>query len=110
MEKKTKEQILEELGGLPEELYDELVASFIENAQNQFIELEKAISGNDSVSISKIAHSLKGSSANLRLGNIQELASFVEKSAKEGLSLNEFQGKIGELINAVLELKKQHDK
>ena len=79
-----KRKILEDLGGIKEEVYDSLVNEFIADARNNMKELEKAINENDQVVSARIAHTIKGASGNLRLYSIQEASRSLEKNIKEG--------------------------
>ncbi len=77
-----KQKILEELGGLPEEIYDELCQGFLEDAKSKMILLKIAVDETDYEKMKSFAHSLKGAAANLRLLDIQEAAYQFEDAAK----------------------------
>ena len=83
MDKPEKERILEELGGISESEYDAFVRELIAQTESQAIELKAALEGDKFDGIAKIAHSIKGSSGNLRIYKIQELAKSLELAAKE---------------------------
>ncbi|MFA6216379.1 MAG: Hpt domain-containing protein [Candidatus Omnitrophota bacterium] len=83
MEKSEKQKILEELGGITEDFYNELLVCFISQTQNYLVELRGILGSEDFARIAAIAHSIKGSSANLRLNTIQQIAREIEVSAKE---------------------------
>jgi HPt (histidine-containing phosphotransfer) domain-containing protein len=83
MNKEEKKLILEELGDIPEELYNELVHEFIAQARVQIQSINEALEKKDFLTVSGIAHSLKGSSGNLRIRPVQNLAQFIELQAKE---------------------------
>lgn len=60
-----------------------LVEVFIESAEESLIELKEAIDSNDYDNIFKAAHAIKGSSANLTLMNISDVAKNIELQARE---------------------------
>jgi len=60
-----------------------LVELFIKKMSKQIPELEKCINIKDYENISLIAHSIKGSSGNFRMQNLQKLSHELEKNAKE---------------------------
>ncbi|MBF0252425.1 MAG: Hpt domain-containing protein [Candidatus Omnitrophica bacterium] len=84
MDKIEKQRILEELGGFPEDIYDDLVGEFIKQAKEEIVTLKKHIKTNNAEDGARIAHSIKGSSANLRLNEMQEIAKKLEMGLKEG--------------------------
>lgn len=83
MDAVEKKRILDELGGIPEEVYDSLVEDLIEQLKEKKSELRAAVSGNDSDAVSSLAHSLKGASGNLRISEVQVVAREIEYKAKE---------------------------
>jgi len=83
MDREEKKKILEELGGIPEELYNELVHDFLAQAHAQVQEISEALHKNDFLTAAKVAHSLKGSSGNLRIHAVQNIAQRIELQAKE---------------------------
>jgi HPt (histidine-containing phosphotransfer) domain-containing protein len=104
MEKTEKQKILEELGGITEDFYNELLVCFISQTQNYLVELRGVLGAEDFARIAAIAHSIKGSSANLRLNNIQQIAREIEVSAKENKDKAEIGNRIQELESAFLEM------
>jgi len=60
-----------------------LVGSFTTESKKLIEELEAAIAANDYAGISSVAHSIKGSSGNLKFEEIYELSKEVELTAKE---------------------------
>ena len=78
-----KHKILEELGGLDEATYDELVRECLVQTLSEIQQLKKALGKNDLEAVAKIAHGIRGSAGNLRLAQVQEAAKGVESSAKE---------------------------
>lgn len=83
MDKEEKKKILSDLGGIPEELYNELVHDFLAQAHEQIQVISEALQKNDFNAAAKVAHSLKGSSGNLRIHAVQNLAQYIELQAKE---------------------------
>lgn len=84
MDKAEKAKILEELGGLDEADYDSLVTDLIVQTEKQLKDLRSAISGGNFDTAMRIAHSIKGSSGNLRIKKMYEIARSMETEAKEG--------------------------
>ena len=78
-----KIKILAELGGMPEEVYDELVKDFTDQLSGYLIELQSAFAGADISRIGNLAHSIKGVAANLRIPSVEEPASMLETMARE---------------------------
>jgi HPt (histidine-containing phosphotransfer) domain-containing protein len=83
MDKAEKSKALEELGGIPEAIYNEIGKEFIVIARRQTDELSEAAVRMDFARVMAIAHSLKGSSGNLRLKTLQGLALQIEEASKE---------------------------
>lgn len=65
-----------------------LIVMFIESANETMIELKKAIYENNLEQIYKSAHAIKGSSANLTLMDISNIAKEIEKEAKSGNNID----------------------
>lgn len=82
MLKKTKEQILKELGKLPESVYDELVNDFITLAESKKEEFERLIEADDYDELMKLAHFVRGAATNLRLEEIGEILAAMEFKSK----------------------------
>lgn len=76
-----KIKILEELGGLSEEVYDQLCVLFIDDAKIKIAELKTAIQILNYDQIKLLAHSIKGASGNLRIIHIQATAQQLEQAA-----------------------------
>lgn len=83
MREKTKAEILEELGGLPEAIYDQLTAKFKVISADQLDKLEEFIKAGNAQEAGNLAHSMKGAAANLRLNAIYTKALALEKDIKE---------------------------
>ena len=64
------EQVLEDLGDITLEEYEEYVQDFIDAMNDDIIKLEDAFGRNDLDIIKEIVHSIKGETANLRLNGI----------------------------------------
>jgi len=72
--------------GLKSKHIPRLVASFVEESTMIMGKLEEAIAARHYDEIAEYAHSLKGSSGNLRLNELYELAKSMELAAKEASS------------------------
>ncbi|OYZ55875.1 MAG: hypothetical protein B7Y17_07350, partial [Sulfuricurvum sp. 24-42-5] len=75
---------------LDDEQIGQLLDLFHTKMKNILPELKEAILNLDYKSIAKIAHSIKGSSANFRYEEFSKLAAVIEKSAREEETLFDF--------------------
>ncbi len=74
--------VLERLGG-DETFLQELLTIYVEEFTSRVANLERAIVNQDFSSIQEIAHSLKGSSANLSLLELQRISLVLEIAGRE---------------------------
>jgi HPt (histidine-containing phosphotransfer) domain-containing protein len=65
-----------------------LIEVFLESTEESLGLLKTAIQNNDLEEIFKSAHAIKGSSANLTLVNISNIAKEIEKDARDGNYIN----------------------
>lgn len=79
-----KQHILQELGGLPESVYDELIGEFHQELPSRVAELRTCASEDRLPAAAKIGHTLKGTAANFRLQELREVAYRIECAAKSG--------------------------
>ena len=77
-----KAKILEELGGIPEEVYDSLVIDLIEQTRAQIEKMSVALDRQDWKGLVEMAHFIKGSAGNLRIIGIENPAREIETSAR----------------------------
>lgn len=77
-----KAKILEELGGIPEEVYDSLVIDLIEQTRAQLEKMSVALDEQDWKGLVEMAHFIKGSAGNLRIIGIEAPAREIETSAR----------------------------
>ena len=105
MDKAEKQKILAELTYLSEDVYDELLGILLLQAEEKITELKAAAEKDDFPSIAKIAHSLKGSSGNLRVNTIYEPAKSMELIARENPDKQKIVGDIVHLEEALSLLK-----
>ena len=77
-----KKEILAKLGGIPESIYDSIVASFYTETKVRLVDLRKALEANDFLGASRCAHAIKGSAANLHLYEINAIAKSLEAALK----------------------------
>lgn len=82
MEGFDKQQVLAELGGIPEDVYDEIGKDFLRIAQGQVAEMRTGLQDGAFEKMAITVHTLKGSSGNLRLKGIRELAIKIETLVK----------------------------
>lgn len=79
---------LAELSGGDREFEQELLLTFVEDAQNHLDAAQAAASRQDLDAIMREAHHLKGSSGNVGANGIQTLAAQLESDAKQGSLVN----------------------
>ena len=77
-----KKEILRQLGDIPEEDYDEFVLIFYEETRDRLKLITEEMAALNCSAIAKLAHGIKGSSANLRLIQIQEVAKCLQEAAE----------------------------
>ncbi|MBF0503649.1 MAG: Hpt domain-containing protein [Candidatus Omnitrophica bacterium] len=77
-----KKEILNELGGLPEDVYDELVLIFWDETRGRLKDMTQAVLAHDWTAVDRLAHGIKGSAANLRLTTIRDVAKEMQEAAK----------------------------
>lgn len=75
--------ILNELKEIMEDDFDELIETFIDDGQKQVDDLRVAIDASIAPDIRRIAHTLKGSSANLGANALSETCKVLEHDAAE---------------------------
>ena len=68
-------------------------------------ELEAAIKGRDYAKVAKLAHSIKGSSANFRMETVQKLAKALEDAASNRTDDFDYEGCFAELTGELLQVK-----
>ena len=83
MNPEDKKKAMKELGDMPEELYDELLAEFRLQFKRQVGEIQKALEKDDFVNARESAHSLSGTSGNLRIYEVHPVARALELSLRE---------------------------
>jgi HPt (histidine-containing phosphotransfer) domain-containing protein len=104
MEPEVKKKILEELGNLPEEMYDELVGDYRVLMKEKLGELQALFDVKDYDELSNLAHFIKGASVNLRLSGPRESAQLLEQNAKKRTDLEYLQPLIDTLKQEILHL------
>ena len=75
-------EILKQLGDIPEDIYDEIVHGFYEETRERLKLISEYISSLNWSAIARAAHGIKGSSANLRLFEIQAIAEGLQGAAE----------------------------
>ena len=78
-----KASALERLDG-DEELFQEIVSIFLDDAPRIFLALKQARTDKDQKTSERQAHSLKGASANVGAVHLQEISSRAEVAARTG--------------------------
>ncbi len=70
---------------IEEEEYRSLLRLFTKNAAVELAQLEAAIRSDDRAEVARLAHSLKGVSANLGLAELFAIADSLDESARSGI-------------------------
>lgn len=104
LEKAEKEKILQELGGLSEEIYDSLCGEHLEQTKTRCARIEQALEKEKFEEVGDLAHSIKGASGNLRLHALFESARALERSAKDGASKDEVRATYQQLAECLKSL------
>lgn len=107
MKTRTKSEILAELGGLPEDIYDTLLAKFKTITIGQLDKIRDCVTAGNTTESGNLAHSMKGAAANLRLDAILVNVVKLEKDIKAGKSIKIIEPQLARLKTLVetLELK-----
>ena len=100
----NKKKAIEELG-ISEELFDEIFKDFLDQCDEYIRTIEDSINSNNLEDLAKAAHKLKGSSGNLGLENIQQLARAIEIAAKEKKDIEIAKQEFIKLKEAVLAIR-----
>ncbi len=82
MNREQKLRILDELDGLPEELYDNLVRSLAVTIKGQLTALREALADRNLEAMHRLTHAIKGQAANMRLYALQEAARVLEEALR----------------------------
>jgi HPt (histidine-containing phosphotransfer) domain-containing protein len=83
MDRAEKQRILQELGGISEDLYDELIGNLISQVHEQIPKLKGCLNNDDYNGIAESAHFIKGSAGNLRIHTIHNIAKSIEEAASQ---------------------------
>jgi two-component system sensor histidine kinase/response regulator len=70
--------------GISEEIYNELIVDFSVMAREKAALLERASGAADMAEAAKLAHSIKGSAANLGIDDVFEIVRSIETEAHRG--------------------------
>lgn len=73
---------IQELKEVMEEGFDDLVMTYLQDSDAKMKTLKKAIQVQDSVQVAEVAHSLKGSSANICAEELSAMFKKIEDSAR----------------------------
>jgi HPt (histidine-containing phosphotransfer) domain-containing protein len=105
MQLPDRAKILRDLGDIPEELYNDLLKEFAEEAILKCQTLKDAALSGDLLTVERTAHSIKGASANLRVVEISEKARLLESAAKDRKDTDLFLKNIEDLLALCKDLK-----
>ena len=104
MEREEKNRVLEELGGISEEVYDELLKELAVQSKGEAIQLKEFLIAGDAENAERAAHSIRGAAGNLRIKEVQELACTISDALKEKAEPSLLLEKCEELITRIQEL------
>lgn len=107
IDKAEKQKILEELGGIAEDVYDGLVREVIAETHEKVIKLKEALNNNDYDSIAESAHSMKGTFGNFRIHTIYEIAKSMEAAAEEKKAKDGLVSDLKRLEEALAQVEKE---
>ncbi|WP_396587200.1 Hpt domain-containing protein [Bermanella sp. R86510] len=77
-------QQMEDLKEIMEDDFQNLIETFLDDADSKLTELQSALNNNDSAQVGALAHSLKGSSSNICAHPLSEVCAQLEKLGKAG--------------------------
>jgi HPt (histidine-containing phosphotransfer) domain-containing protein len=100
----AQSELLERLGGRTE-MIPRFVGLFCKGFLSELNELVTALAAEDSDSVRRHAHAIKGSAGNIAAMRLHNLAGLIEKAAKEG-DLSEAQRKLAQLQQEYLAFNK----
>lgn len=106
MTPEEKQQILKELGGIPEDTYNELIRELIPTLKSQVESIKSLFAGSQLVELGEVAHTVKGSAGNFRLREVYEIAASVEKMGKSKMT-QALTDEISRLEQAILKFERE---
>jgi len=98
-------EILNELKEIMEDDFDELISLFVLDGQAQIDDLKKAVASLKAIDVRQIAHTLKGSSANIGMFDLSESCKALEFKAADA-SFEGAEELLEKIINDFNETKK----
>lgn len=81
----VNEELLNELKLIMEDEFSDLMQTFLVESERQFLSAKSAWDGGDFASLRLLAHSLKGSCANVGAEQLQHTCALLEDEAKQGV-------------------------
>ena len=100
MTKPGIEKALERLG-ISEEIYNELFVDFLTMVREKTDLLRKAIEAGNLAEATKLAHTIKGSAANLGVDDIADVARIIESESGKGVLTDEITRGLKNLIQCI---------
>ena len=107
MDRAEKQKVLEEIGGVPEDMYDGLVRDLISQTREKIAEMKKALNEDDYDSIARTAHFVKGSAVNLRLYTIYDMAKGIEQTLAQKKTRDGLAGDLKKLEETLAQLEQE---
>ncbi|MCP4723573.1 MAG: Hpt domain-containing protein [bacterium] len=83
MNREEKLKLLEELGGISEEDFDELYKVSVQDISDEFSKFNDSFTGDDYEGMKKAVHAIKGISGNFRINGVYEISVLLELAIKE---------------------------
>jgi len=108
MSEKTKEEIIlknSKVMMIPPATYEKIVKTSLKASQQDMLDLEKAVEGNNFDSIDFIMHRFKGTYSNLRLLEVSTLANEINDMSKNQTDIEIIKERCGELKNVIDSLR-----
>ncbi|MCP4660846.1 MAG: Hpt domain-containing protein [bacterium] len=107
MDRGEKLRACEELGGIPEEAYDDLLRLHAETTRPQVASLASAFERGDCDAVRELAHAIKGASANLRLDSLSRGAKAVEEAVDRKLPVDRIAAALAGLRRSLSDLERE---
>lgn len=104
MDAQEKQKIREELGGLTEKEFNEILHTAVQDINNEFDKLCKAFAEKNFNILKNAAHAIKGVSGNFRMKKIYEISFIIEHAAADKRSNDEIDNHIRCLAEEVVKI------
>ncbi|MCB1194637.1 Hpt domain-containing protein [bacterium] len=106
MNREEKMNILKELPGVSEEIYDTLVHDLIEQTRERIPEFRQEISVKNFLRVKELAHYIKGCAGSLRVTAIFEITKSIQSIAESSCDAQHITDLLAQLERNIKELEK----